>query len=135
MDKRANGERQKISMTSPKNILKIILFAGDIFFVYAASFLTLITRHGRIDFWTEIDVRFYLAPFSFIYIFWFLLLYIFDFYEIPSPESEPDRMRNLAAFMIGALIAGILYFYFRPGIGISPKTTLVFNVTYFGLML
>ncbi|OHA64064.1 MAG: hypothetical protein A2667_01150 [Candidatus Wildermuthbacteria bacterium RIFCSPHIGHO2_01_FULL_47_27] len=122
-------------MPPRKNILKMVLLGGDVFFVYSALFLTLVMRHARIDFWTEINTELYLVQFSLIYIFWIFLLYILDFYEVSVPDGARDRFRNLAAFLIGALVAGALYFYFRPKIGIAPKTTLVLNVAIFGLLL
>lgn len=122
-------------MVLGRNILKMVLLAGDIFFVYVALFLTLTIRHGRIDFWTEIYPKLYLIQFSIIYIFWFLLLYIFDFYEITALKDTKDRFRNIIAFLMGSLTLGVLYFYFNPKIGIAPKTTLILNVAIFGLLL
>lgn len=118
------------------SILKFILFIGDIFFVYAALFLALALRYRTFEFLADTNyLNIFLRHFTFIYIFWLLFLYIFDFYETQLLKNKYNFQRNLIAFLILAFSSGVIYFYFRPQIGIAPKTILALNVIIFTIFL
>ena len=122
-------------MGNKKNLLKFILLVGDIFLMYLALFLALAVRYGDFSFLPGPQTKTFLFHFSFILAFWILLLFILDFYEIPSFKKVFDFFRNLLIFIFLAGSFGVIYFYLRPEVFIAPKTILVLDVLIFSLFL
>ena len=122
-------------MGNKKNLLKFILLVGDIFLMYLALFLALAVRYGDFSFLPGPQTKIFLFHFSFILAFWILLLFILDFYEIPSFKKVFDFFRNLLIFIFLAGSFGVIYFYLRPEVFIAPKTILVLDVLIFSLFL
>ena len=106
-----------------KNFLKIILLTGDIALMYFVLFLTLTIRPGNINL--------FLIHFSIIYLFWLLILFIFDFYEISYVKRTTDFFRKLGLFLIFATAFSIAYFYLQPELAIAPKTILFLYLLIF----
>jgi len=71
------------------------------------------------------------APFTAIFIFWILLLFIFDFYKKPPYEKKLLFFRNLFIFFLSAFVSGVIYFYFYPLEPITPKTILILTIVVF----
>jgi len=116
---------------SKKYFLKLILFIGDIVLMYSALLLTLAIREGDFTFLPGIQTRIFLVHFSVIYLFWLVMLFAFDFYEISFFKKNFDFFRNLALFLVFATGFGIAYFYLQPELVIAPKTILFLNVLFF----
>jgi len=117
-----------------KQFLKIILFFGDIILMYSALLLTLAVRHGDFNFLPGIHTRVFLIHFSIIYIFWLLILFVFDFYEIYYIKRVFDFWRRLTLFLVFASGLAIAYFYLQPELAISPKTILFLFILIFGFL-
>lgn len=122
-------------MANQKNLLKFILFLGDIFLMYGALLLTLGIRYGDFSFWPGPQTRVFIWHFTFISLFWFLLLFLLDFYEIPPLKKIFDFLSNLIIFLLLAGVLAVIYFYLRPRLIITPKTILVLDVLIFGVLL
>jgi exopolysaccharide biosynthesis polyprenyl glycosylphosphotransferase len=117
------------------NFRKLILLIGDANLIYIALFLALTIRHGDLSFWPESKITAFFFQFSFISLFWILILYILDFYEIPLFKRVFDFFRNLLVFIFLASILGATYFYLKPETGITPKTILFLDVLIFSVFL
>ena len=120
-------------MKNKNNFLKIVLLMGDIVLMYSALLLTLAVRHGDFTFLPGDHTRIFLVHFSVIYLFWLLILFAFDFYEISYIRKKFDFLRNLMLFLIFATGLGIAYFYLQPELAIAPKTILFLHILIFGL--
>jgi len=121
-------------MKNKKSFLKIVLLIGDIVLMYFALFLTLTLRYGDFTFLPGLNTfQIFLINFSVIYLFWLLILFAFDFYEISYIKKSFDFWRNLTFFLIFATGFGIAYFYLQPELAIAPKTILFLHILIFGL--
>jgi exopolysaccharide biosynthesis polyprenyl glycosylphosphotransferase len=99
-----------------------LLFAGDIVLFLVSLWLTLFVRYGELPspslFYTH------LAPFSILFIVWYIVFFIAGLYEkhtIVLRTKLPSII--FRAQLINSLIA-VLFFYFIPYFGITPKTIL-----------
>lgn len=117
-----------------KQFLKIILLIGDVVLMYSALLLTLAIRYHDFTFLPGPYTRIFLVNFSIIYLFWLVMLFSFDFYEIYYTKKAFDFLRNLAIFFIFATGFGIAYFYLQPELAIAPKTILFLHLLIFGFL-
>lgn len=122
-------------MPNKNSFLKFVLLVGDVFLMYGALLLALALRYGDFSFWPGPQTRIFLFHFSFISLFWVLLLFLLDFYEIPPPKEVFEFFANLIIFIFLAGAFGIAYFYLRPQPIITPKTILVLDLLIFSLFL
>ena len=108
---------------------KIILLIGDIVILYFSLYITLFLRYleqPSIDVWQKHSVIFSIA-----FIFWIIIFYIFDLYNIHYATNN-SKFFNISIKSIS--IAGLLtsaIFYINPQIGIAPKTNLVIYIFVF----
>ncbi|HOL90305.1 MAG TPA: exopolysaccharide biosynthesis polyprenyl glycosylphosphotransferase [Candidatus Pacearchaeota archaeon] len=119
---------------SKKGVLKIIYFLGDIFLMYLSLFLALVLRHRNLYFWTETQLNNFFFHFSFIFLFWVVILYIFDFYEVSLIKKFSQFFYNLFIFIFLASVLGTAYFYLVPKTLVSPKTILFLSVFFFAIL-
>jgi len=121
-------------MQSKKTFLSFILFFGDVFLMYSSLFLTLAIRYHDFSFLPGPQTRIYLFNFSFIYLSWFLILFIFDFYKVSFLKKSSDFFRNLIIFFFLAGAFGTIYFYLQPQLSIAPKRILFYDVLIFTIL-
>lgn len=117
-----------------KQFIKIILLLGDIIFMYSALFLALAIRTGDFSFLPGAHTSFLFIHFSVIYIFWLLMLFAFDFYEVSYIKNIFSFWKNLTIFLISASAFSIAYFYLQPELAIAPKTILFIYIVVFGFL-
>ncbi len=122
-------------MPNKNKFLKFLLLIGDIFLLYASLLLVLAIRYGDFSFWPGPQTKVFLFHFSFLAFFWIVILYIFDFYEIPPLKKVFDFCGNLLIFIFLASVFGTTYFYLRPEVAIAPKTILILDVLIFSFFL
>jgi exopolysaccharide biosynthesis polyprenyl glycosylphosphotransferase len=98
------------------------LLAGDLFFFLISLWLALYFRTfeapARELFFTH------LVPFSFLFFVWVSVFYIAGLYEkhtVLLRSKLPERLAN--TLVINAVL-GVVFFYFMPFLGITPKTVL-----------
>lgn len=117
-----------------EKIRKLTLLFGDIFLAYIALFLTILIRFFENFNW---DIfKQHLLPFSFLYISWFILFYIFGIYDVNL--IKPDKIYlslKIAQVILVCLIVGIIFFYLTPFFNISPKINLAINGLIFGIFV
>ncbi len=119
-------------MTMDNKLKKIILLGGDIAILYLALWLTLAIRYFGQS--TALDWNAHLGPFSFIFIFWLIIFYISDLYNL---YLAVNNARFLQVTSKAVLLAGLLsaaFFYLNPRIGIAPKTNLIIYVVTFYIL-
>jgi len=112
----------------------IILFLGDIFFLYLSLFVMLFISY--LEFPSEKLLSQHLSAFSILFIAWIMVFFIAGLYEKHTIFFK-NRLPNiiLNAQVVNTLLA-VLFFYFIPYFGITPKTNLfIYLIISFGLML
>jgi exopolysaccharide biosynthesis polyprenyl glycosylphosphotransferase len=107
---------------------KLILALGDLFLLYLSLFAVLALRYGQ-----AIDaqkINKHVIPFTFIYLIWIVIFYIWDLYNI----SISLNYKNFVKAMVMNGVVAIVIFYTVPYLQITPKTSLVLNVVFFSLL-
>lgn len=109
---------------------KALLFLGDILIIYLALFLMLYFSYNEnwANHWYQ---HFY--PFTIIYIFWLLVFYIIGLYDLVLARNNFDFFVTLSKAILINAIAAVVFFYFIPYFGITPKTHLFINLIIFTL--
>jgi len=120
-------------MSNKLTLKKILLFLGDVFLLYFSLFLTVALGFlGQFDF--EI-FSLHLLPFSILYVFWLIILYVFGLYDLHLVKTKTSFYASIFTTVIAELVLGMLFFYTLPFFEITPKTNLVINVLIFGLLI
>jgi exopolysaccharide biosynthesis polyprenyl glycosylphosphotransferase len=70
----------------------------------------------------------HLTPFSFIFALWAMVFFISDLYRTPTLLSRQKVSRSLFNAQSANSVIAILFFYFIPYFGITPKITLFINL-------
>lgn len=113
-------------MQGTGRIKKFIAFLGDVGCFYLALFLMLVVRFGHPlpqHIWSI-----HLAPFSLIFVIWFLVFYIGHLYEISENQNKWVFFRLLFELQFINLILAVLFFYAYPTI--TPKTNLALVIIF-----
>lgn len=98
---------------------KISLLFGDIIILYLALFLTLYARYGHN--WGG-QLGFHLLPFTIIFTLWTIVFYIANLYEISFTQNNVQFFSDLFYSIAAISVISVLFFYFVPFFGITPKT-------------
>lgn len=99
-----------------------MLLAGDVILFCVALWLTLLIRN--VEYPSGALFASLLTPFSFIFILWVLVFYIADLYGKHTSVFRHKLPRVIFnAQMVNSVIA-IVFFYFIPYFGVTPKTLL-----------
>ncbi len=107
-------------------IRKISLLIGDVALLYLSLIIALIIRFGQ-NFSLSVFGQHFL-PFSFLFLFWIPVFFIFDLYQLDSLKSNLSLISKISfSILVGALI-GVIFFYLIPSFGVSPKTNLLLFV-------
>jgi hypothetical protein len=118
-----------------RKFFKVILIIGDVFLMYFSLLLTLAIRYKDFSFLPGPQTKIFLFHFSFIHLFWLLILFIFDFYNPSFLKKTSDLFRNSIIFLFLAGALGTIYFYLQPKLAIAPKTILFLDVLFFTIFL
>lgn len=112
----------------------LVLFAGDILFFFVALWLTLLIRYG--EFPGQELFASHSTPFSILFLSWVAVFFIAGLYEKQTrilKSRLPSVIFN--AQVVNSILA-VLFFYFIPYFGITPKTNLfIYLVASFILVL
>ncbi len=106
----------------------ILLFLGDLFFFSVALILTLSVRFFALP--SGELILAHLRPFSFIFLVWLIVFFIAELYN-RRPIFSRERLANtvINAQLVNSLLA-IVFFYFVPYFGITPKITLFIDLIF-----
>ncbi|MEK7203622.1 MAG: sugar transferase [Patescibacteria group bacterium] len=107
---------------------RFFLFLGDVLILYASLYLTLFIRYGA-DFSLQAPVH--LLPFSLVFIFWILVFYIANLYELNFAKNSPDFYSSLFKSTAISAIISVLFFYLIPFIQIAPRRNLLIYIAIF----
>ncbi len=100
----------------------LVLLAGDIFFFSAALWLTLLFRNVEPP--SQELFLTHLLPFSLLFIGWVVVFYIAGLYEKHTVILQSKLPNVLAATQLTNSGLAVIFFYFIPFFGITPKTIL-----------
>jgi exopolysaccharide biosynthesis polyprenyl glycosylphosphotransferase len=108
-----------------RKYFQILLLIGDILFLCISLLITLRLRYGP-DF-IEASLSRHLNPFLFIFIFWIIVLYISEAYNLSSLFNNKYFFSAMSV-NIGVAVG---FFYVHPNLVISPKTNLaIFTILF-----
>lgn len=116
-----------------KKIRQGVLVFGDIILAYLTLLLATL-----IGFWGNFNWQIFqqhLLPFSFLYLFWFILFYIFGLYDLNLIKPKIDLLIKIGQAILTCFIFGIIFFYLIPFFNITPKTNLLINLIIFGIFV
>ena len=112
---------------------KTLIFLGDIVILYASLVITLAIRYGRFS-GDYLDIH--ILPFSFLFIIWLLVFYIFNLYELSFAKNNPAFFSALFYSVITSSAISALFFYMIPLFSITPKRNLfIFIAVALALMV
>ncbi len=110
-------------------IRQFILLIGDLILCYLSLFITVI-----IGFWGTFNWEIYAKhtlPFSLIFFFWLVVLYIFGLYDLDLIRPKVEFLLRLGETFIISLLIGATFFYTVPFFKITPKTNLLIEIAIF----
>lgn len=112
----------------------LILFLGDILFFFVALWLTLFVRYAELPA-QELLVS-HLAPFSILSVAWVIVFFIAGLYEKHTRILKSRLPSVIFNAQVTNSIIAVLFFYFIPYFGITPKTNLfIYLFVSFALVL
>lgn len=114
---------------------KIILLLGDIGVFYLALYLTLIARYSypiQNSNWER-----HLLPFSLVFVFWLIVLFISEFYELKTSHNTNNLISIIVKLsIINGIIAIVMFYFFTPFIDtIRPQRVLIIDLIFSGFLL
>lgn len=110
---------------------KVFLICGDIFILYLSLYLALVVRYQAnptAGLWEN-----HLGPFSIIFIFWLVIFYIMELYDLNIAVSNIHFFKKLAQSLVVGSTVAVAFFYLMPTI-ITPKTNLAVFIVVFVAM-
>ena len=113
-----------------RNVVKLIIFFGDLALLYVSLGLMLSVRYGLPSLVEEYADH--LIPLTIVFVVWVTVFYVMDLYNISVPFNHAYY---LYAMMVNVGLA-VLFFYTFPGLEVSPKTNLaliafIFTVLFY----
>ncbi|MEK7477988.1 MAG: sugar transferase [Patescibacteria group bacterium] len=106
----------------------ITLFLGDIIALLTALWVSLLVRYLELP--TNQLFSTHLIPFVLIFLVWVLVFFIFDLYGKQTSIFQKKLSKTiLNAQALNSLLA-IIFFYFIPYFGITPKITLFIDLGF-----
>lgn len=99
-----------------------VLLVGDFFFFWVSLWLTLLLRNLEIPSKAIFFVHF--LPFGLLFVVWILVFYIAGLYEKHTVILKSKLPNVLASAQLVNSVLAVVFFYFIPLFGITPKTIL-----------
>jgi len=99
-----------------------LLLIGDAFFFIISLWLALFFRYGESP--SKGAFFDHLAPFSLLFVVWILVFFIIGLYDRQSVILKSKLPSYLLQGQVVNSIIAVIFFYFIPWFGISPKITL-----------
>lgn len=108
---------------------KIIIFGGDVIFLYFSLFITVYLRYWNIsqtssNFDTLEMFFLHVETFTPLIFFWIVIFYIHNLYEISSAKNTLEFYNSLSRSLIISFFVAVLFFYFGSFANVTPKTNL-----------
>src|SRR3990167_6875008 len=99
-----------------------VLLVGDFFFFLVSLWLALLLRNFEIPSRELFSIH--LVPFSLLFGVWILVFYIAGLYEKHTVILKSKLPNILASTQLANSALAVVFFYFIPFFGITPKTIL-----------
>lgn len=100
----------------------LIFLFGDIVIFYATLWLMLAIRYAEIP--TRDIVSSHIPSFTILFVCWIVYFYISGLYDKRTPFLKKKLIGTILHAEIVNIIIAVLFFYFIPYFGITPKTNL-----------
>jgi len=120
-------------MNLMRKLRQIVLVLGDVCLAYLALFLTVV-----FGFWGNFSWQIFwqhFLPFSFLYLFWFIIFFIFGLYDLNLIRPKTEFLGRIGQAFLLCLGLGIAFFYIIPFFGITPKVNLLINIIIFAALI
>lgn len=112
----------------------LLLFLGDLVFLYAALWLTLFIRYAELP--SRLLFETHVIPFSLLFIAWLLIFFITGLYDQHTMIFRARLPERIFRVQAGNIVIAALFFFAVPFFGITPKTNLViYLLVSFGLIV
>ncbi|MDB5194617.1 MAG: sugar transferase [Parcubacteria group bacterium] len=112
----------------------IVLLVGDLFFFLLSLWLALLLRTLSVP--SKSLFLTHLKPFSFLFLMWVVVFYIAGLYEKHTVLLRSKLPAVIANTQMANSVLAVLFFYFIPFFGITPKTILfIYLFVSFALIL
>lgn len=116
------------------NVIKTrALVVGDLFAAILSFILMLVIGFGSSP--DSLPVSEHVFPFILVYAVWFVVLYLFNFYDHISMRPTLSRLRSVGIVVLLWLVLGAFIFYALPWFRVTPKTNLILAVLLFVSLL
>lgn len=99
-----------------------LLFLGDIIIFFISLWATLLLRYQEMP--SEVLWNDHILPFSILFIAWILVFFISGLYEKRTVILRKRLPSTILQSQLANTIIAVLFFYFIPYFGITPKTNL-----------
>ncbi len=109
-------------MTALKRREPLVLLLGDVFFFLVSLWITLLVRNFEAP--TRALFLTHLQPFSILFALWLLVYYIAGLYEKHTVILQSNLPNVLAITQLTSSGLAVIFFYFIPYFGLTPKTIL-----------
>lgn len=110
------------TMTFGRRYTLSLLFLGDLLVFCFSLLLTLLARYGGLP--NEEIVEAYIGAFSVLFIVWLVVFYMAGLYSKQVLLFRSGVPQAILRTQIFNIVLAALLFFFAPGIGIAPKTSL-----------
>ncbi|OHA17387.1 MAG: hypothetical protein A3G52_03710 [Candidatus Taylorbacteria bacterium RIFCSPLOWO2_12_FULL_43_20] len=104
----------------------IILFFGDVIIFFFSLWLALLIRYQGLDTETYFS---HLQPFSYIFLVWVIVFFIAGLYDIHTTILKGKLPSIVFNAQLANSVIAVLFFYFIPYFGITPKTNLFITLS------
>ncbi len=118
-----------IYMDSVTRLKQVTLLLGDIVLLYVALLLTLLVRYFSIS---PSVLQANVIPFSIIFIFWLLPIYIGGFYDLKTLKNSIFFVKKVTVLIATNSLISVMLFYLFPIFGITPRINLFIFIAIFG---
>lgn len=100
----------------------LVLLLGDVLFFIVALWLSLLLRNVEPPSYTLFLTH--IAPFSILFVMWIVVFYIAGLYEKHTVILKNKLPNIIGITQLGNSALAVIFFYFVPFFGITPKTIL-----------
>jgi exopolysaccharide biosynthesis polyprenyl glycosylphosphotransferase len=112
----------------------LVLLAGDVLFFLVSLWISLLIRNFELP--TQEHFILHLEPFSILFIAWVVVYYIAGLYEKHTVILKSNLPNILATTQLVNSGIAVIFFYFIPYFGLTPKTILfIYLFVSFALIL
>lgn len=114
-------------------LIRWVLLLSYIIIFYVSLLLTIRLRHGR--FLGGASLKQHLAAFTVVYVLWLALFYLHNLFEVQTLRRFRTLALNLVSAMFFCLVTTVAYFYFQPGLILTPRRILLLHIGLTGLLV